>query len=357
MVRYNKIFDTFNLDGILIANNFNVKYVSGYSADYCFVLITKNAKFYFTDGRFTIEAKRDLDKSFQVVEINPSTAEEIIRNVICENKIESIGFDSDLNHYDYLFVVNNLLKDIKKVDITKDIESLRAIKSKFEIECITKAQRIAEKSLEQVKCEIKEGMTELELCAKLEYYMKINGSSKPSFDTIVAFGENTAIAHAKPSERKLKVGDVILIDFGATYNGYCSDMTRTFVFGECSEEIEKLYNIVLGTNEIAINCIRSGIPPREADRVARNYLGLHRLESYFNHSLGHGVGLQIHEYPTLSSRIVSDERLQDGMVITIEPGIYIEGLCGIRIEDMIVVDGANAINLTTSNKNLEIINN
>lgn len=356
MVRYNKIFDTFDLDGIFISNNFNVKYVSGYSADYCFVLITKISKYFFTDGRFTIEAKRDLPSDFQVVEINPSNAAEIIRNVIFENKIQIIGYDSDLSHYDFLFV-EKLLNGLEKIDITKEITNMRAIKSDFEIECITKAQRIAEKSLEQVKSEIKEGMTELELCAKLEYYMKINGSNKPSFDTIVAFGENSAIAHAKPSQRKLKVGDVILIDFGATYNGYCSDMTRTFVFGECSEEIEKLYNIVLGTNEIAIDCIRSGIPPREADRVARNYLDLYRLESYFNHSLGHGVGLQIHEYPTLSSRIVTDERLQDGMVITIEPGIYIEGLCGIRIEDMIVVIGANAINLTTSNKNLEIINN
>ncbi len=134
-------------------------------------------------------------------------------------------------------------------------------------------------------------------------------------------------------------------------------MTRTFVFGSVSEEIEKLYNMVLGANEIAISSMRSGIPPREVDRVARNYLDLYRMSSYFNHSLGHGVGLEIHEYPTLSSRVMTDDRLQDGMVVTIEPGIYIEGLCGIRIEDMIVVKGANAINLTTSNKNLEIINN
>ncbi len=351
------IFDNNNLDGILISNSYNVKYVSGYSADYCFVLITKNNKYFFTDGRFTIEAKRDLEKDWTVIEISSSNAKQIIKNVICDNKLSKIGFDSDLNHYDYLFVVDELLSDIQKVDITQDIIKMRAVKSKFEIECIVKAQKIAEKSLEQVKTLIKENMTELELCAELEYLMKINGSEKPSFDTIVAFGENSAIAHAKPSDRKLKVGDVILIDFGATFNGYHSDMTRTFVFGSCSEEIENLYNIVLGANEIAIDCIRSGIPPREVDRVARNYIDLHKMGYYFNHSTGHGVGLEIHEYPTLSSRIITDDRLQDGMVITIEPGIYIEGLCGIRIEDMIVVDGAKAINLTTSNKKLEIINN
>ncbi len=357
MVSYNKIFDSNNLDGILISNTFNVRYVSGYSADYAFVLITKQSKFYFTDGRFTIEANRDLSEDWRVIEITPATAEQVIKNVLADNNIKNVGFDSNISHYDYVFVTEKLLAGLKVTDITNEITALRAVKSDYEIECITKAQRIAEKSLEQVKPLIKKNMTELELCAKLEYFMKVNGSEKNAFDTIVAFGENSAIAHAKPSDRKLKVGDVILIDFGATYKGYHSDMTRTFVFGECSEEVEKLYNIVLGANEIAIDCIRSGIPPREADRVARNYLDLHRLATYFNHSLGHGVGLEIHEYPTLSSRVMTDERLQDGMVITIEPGIYIEGLCGIRIEDMIVVKGANAVNLTTSNKKLEIINN
>lgn len=356
MVKLDKLFDSYNLDGILLANNFNIKYVSGYSADYAFVLISKKGNFYFTDGRFIIEANRDLDSSFAVVEITPSTAEQVITKVIADIDIKNVGFDSDLNHYDYLFVTEKLLKNVATTDITQGIRDMRAVKSDFEIECITKAQRIAEKSLEQTKACIKEGMTELELCAILEYFMKTNGSSKPSFDTIVAFGENSAIAHAKPSDRKLKVGDVILIDFGATYNGYCSDMTRTFVFGECSEKIEQLYNAVLGANEIAIDCIRSGIPPREADRVARNYLDLFLLSPYFNHSLGHGVGLEIHEYPTLSQRIKTDDKLLDGMVVTIEPGVYIEGLCGIRIEDMIVVKGANAINLTTSNKKLEIIN-
>lgn len=357
MVSLANIFDSNNLDGILISNSYNVKYVSGYSADYCFVLITKSKKYFFTDGRFTIEAKRDLGKDWNIVEISPSTAEQIIKSVICDNKLLVVGFDSDLSHYDYLFVVDELLSDVKKVDITSSIIKLRAVKNDYEIDCIAKAQQIAEKSLEQVKPLIKENMTELELCAELEYLMKINGSEKPSFDTIVAFGENSAIAHANPSSRKLKIGDVILIDFGATYKGYHSDMTRTFVFGNCSEEIENLYNIVLGANEIAIDCIRSGIPPREVDRVARNYIDLHKMGFYFNHSTGHGVGLEIHEYPTLSSRVTTDDRLQDGMVVTIEPGIYIEGLCGIRIEDMIVVKGAKAINLTTSNKKLEIINN
>lgn len=357
MVCLNKIFDDYSLDGILISNAFNVKYVSRYSADYCYVLITKKDKYFFTDGRFVIEANRDLEKSWIVVEIKPNNAEQIIKNVVASDGLKSIGYDSDLLHNEYLFVTQKLLAEVQKVDITSDILKMRAVKSDFEIEAITKAQRIAEKSLEQVKGDIKEGMTELELCAKLEYYMKVNGSLNPSFDTIVAFGENAAIAHAKPSERKLKRGDVILIDFGATYAGYCSDMTRTFVFGECSEEIEKLYNAVLGANEIAIDCMRSGIPPREADRVARNYLDVNGLAECFNHSLGHGVGLEIHEYPSLSPNITSDDRLCDGMVVTIEPGVYIEGFCGIRIEDMIVVNGSRAINLTTSNKKLEIINN
>lgn len=362
------IFSNHNLNAVIIANPYNVKFLSGFLADYCYIMITPKNKFYFTDGRFIIEANRDLTNDWEVIEIAPHNAEGVIKsyieklNIDCSDNRKSqtkinIGFDSDLSYYEYSFIHDKLLSDYNCVDITDDLVKARAIKSDIEIENITKAQRIAEKSLEQVKAYIKEGISELELCARLEFLMKINGSIKPSFDTIVAFGENSAIAHAKPSDRKLKKGDVILIDFGATYKGYCSDMTRTFVFGECSEEIENIYNIVLGANEIAISAMRSGIPPREADRVARNFIDLHGYGECFIHSLGHGVGLEIHEYPRLSSNNLSDERLLDNMVITIEPGIYIEGKFGIRIEDMIVVKGAKAVNLTTSNKNLEIINN
>lgn len=357
MTRIDDVFLRYELDAVLISNAFNVKYVCGYVADYCYALIARNAKYFFTDGRFTIEANRDLESDWNVVEIKPTSAAGVIGQVISDLKLNKVGYDGNLMHSEYLFVVGQLLADVQKVDITDWLTDCRAIKSEYEIEQITKAQRIAEKSLQQLKSEIREGMTELELCARLEYLMKVNGSVRPSFDTIVAFGENSAIAHAKPGNRQLKYGDVILIDFGATYNGYCSDMTRTFVFGGCSEEFEQIYNAVLGANEIAISCIRSGIPLREADRVARNYLDLHNLAPYFTHSLGHGVGLQIHEYPSLSPNDTTDNRLQDGMVVTIEPGVYFEGRFGIRIEDMIVVRGANCINLTTSDKNLEIINN
>ena len=185
--------------------------------------------------------------------------------------------------------------------------------------------------------------------------MKIGGADTLSFDTIVAFGENSAIPHAKPSDRKLKVGDIILIDFGAKCDGYCSDMTRCFVFGECSDAIKRIYNCVLGANEIAIASIRSGMPYAEADRIARNYIIGFGYGECFTHSLGHGVGVDIHEAPYLSSKCNSSEVLIDNMVVTVEPGIYIEGLGGIRIEDMIVVSGARAINLTTSHKKLVIM--
>lgn len=346
-----------NLQAVVISNPYNVKFASGFLADYCYLVVGENAKYYFTDGRFIIESHKELSSDWQVVEITTTNAEQKIREVLFEIGAKNVGFDSDISHSDYIFVHDKVLKDFASVDVTDFFVKTRAVKSQYEIDCILKAQQIAEKSLEQVKKQIVEGMTELELCAKLEYLMKINGSLKPSFDTIVAFGENTAIAHAKPSSRKLKKGDAILIDFGATYNGYCSDMTRTFVFEECSKEFEQIYNIVLGANEIAISAMRSGIPPREADRVARNFIDLHGYADCFIHSLGHGVGLEIHEYPRLSVNDLSDDRLLENMVVTIEPGIYLEGKFGVRIEDMIVVKETKALNLTTSNKKLEIIKN
>ncbi len=355
MNKYRKLIDRLNVDAVLNAAPSNVRYSTGFLADYCYALTTRTAQYYFTDGRFIIEAKRDLSDDWIVVEITPATSSKVISSVLCENNINKIAFDSDVMHSEYLFI-KHLLLPFECYDASKEMAKIRSIKSNAEIDKIKKSQNIAELALDNLKQYIKLGVSERELAARLEYIMKIGGADALSFDTIVAFGENSAIAHAKPSDRKLKVGDIILIDFGAKCDGYCSDMTRCFVFGECSDAIKRIYNCVLGANEIAIASIRSGMPYAEADRIARNYIIGFGYGECFTHSLGHGVGVDIHEAPYLSSKCNSSEVLIDNMVVTVEPGIYIEGLGGIRIEDMIVVSGARAINLTTSHKKLEIIN-
>lgn len=355
MNKFAELTSKFNVDAIITIAPSNIRYSTGYLADYCYAVTTRIAQYYLTDGRFTIEANRDLSSDWEVVEISPATATKIITDILLNDKVSKIAFDSDVKHSEYLFI-ERLLSSFDSTDVTIEMSKIRSIKTASEIKLIVKAQRIAENALVELKRYIKQGVSEREIAARLDYIMRINGSDGVSFDTIVAFGENSAIAHAKPSDRQLKRGDIILIDFGAKCNGYCSDMTRCFVFGECSEYIERMYNCVLGANEIAIGAIRSGMPCAEADRVARNYINVFGYGESFTHSLGHGVGVDIHEAPYLSSRAARSEVLEDNMVVTVEPGIYIEGLGGIRIEDMIVVRGAIATNLTTSNKKLEIIN-
>ena len=355
MNKFRKLIDKLNVDALISSAPSNVRYSTGYLADYCYAITTRSSQYYFTDGRFTIEANRDLSPDWNVITITPVDSSKAITDILHQNNVKKIAYDSNIMHSEYVFI-KHLLSSFESVDVTDDIANIRAVKSVKEIESITIAQRIAEKSLDELKKHFLSGVTERELAARLEFLMRMNGADTVSFDSIVAFGENSAIAHAKPSDRKLKHGDIILIDFGAKLNGYCSDMTRCFVFGECNEYIRRMYNCVLGANEIAIGAIRSGMPCAEADRVARNYINAFGYGDSFTHSLGHGVGVDIHEQPYLSSRADDGQILQDNMVVTVEPGIYIEGLGGIRIEDMIVVSGAIAVNLTASNKKLEIIN-
>lgn len=343
-----------NLDALLVSAPSNIKYATGYLADYCYVLVTKDRQYYFTDGRFTIEATRDLSDDWTVVEITTNTAQVMISSQLTERGLR-VGYDSDIMHSDYLFV-QRVLEHYESVDITDSITKLRETKNETEIECIISAQRIAEKSLEELKPYMTQGVSERELCAKLDYLMRVNGADNISFDTIVAFGENSAIAHAKPSDRQLKVGDIILIDFGCKVNGYCSDMTRCFVFGEASDKVKDMYDAVLDANKLSIDKARAGMTGAELDKVARDYLNSRGYEGVFTHSLGHGVGIDIHESPNLSPRAVG-KVLEENAVVTIEPGVYIEGLGGIRIEDMIVIKEDGCVNLTTSNKKLEIINN
>ena len=355
MNKFAELLSKHNVDAIITIAPSNIRYSTGYLADYCYAITTRVSQYYCTDGRFTIEAKRDLSSDWEVVEITPATATRVITSILSADKVGRVAYDSDVMHSEYLFI-ERLLTSFESIDITITMTKSRSVKTASEISLIVKAQRIAEKSLVELKTYIKEGVSEREIAARLDYIMRINGSDGVSFDTIVAFGENSAIAHAKPSDRQLKHGDIILIDFGAKCEGYCSDMTRCFVFGECSEYIRRIYKCVLGANEIAIGAIRSGMPCAEADRIARNYIEVFGYGESFTHSLGHGVGVDIHEAPYLSSRADRSDVLEDNMLVTIEPGIYVEGLGGIRIEDMIVVRGAIAVNLTTSNKKLEIIN-
>lgn len=355
MNRFKELPKEMGLDAVCILGDSNTRYATGYLADYRYIVITLNRYYYLTDGRFTIEGRKFLSEDWEIIEINRLNAFQKINELLKSENAINIGYDGDISYYEFL-TFSKGMEQYNLTDINNEMLKRRVKKNKDEIDNITMAQRIAERSLEELKPYFKAGVTEKEICARLEYIMRKNGSEGVSFDTIVAFGENSAMAHAKPSERELRVGDTMLFDFGATKNGYHSDMTRTFVYGECSDILADMYNAVLEANIKTINCIKSGINVTELDKIARDTLKLYDLDKLFTHSTGHGVGVDIHEEPYISAIGGEYLTLDDGMVITVEPGVYVEGLCGIRIEDMIVVRDDGYCNLTTSDKKLDIIN-
>ncbi len=243
----------------------------------------------------------------------------------------------------------------KLCDCTAELEDAMAVKDEEELSLIKDACRVAEDALAETLKAIKEGMTEQEFAAELEYRMRLLGAEKPSFDTIVAFGKNSSVPHHETGETKLCFGDVLLVDFGAKVGGYCSDCTRTYLFGDDQkhEDFKKTYEIVLQSHMEAKEKIASGMTGREADKIARDYLEKYDLSKFFTHSLGHGMGINIHEAPYLSPS--SKHVLRDGMVFSNEPGVYFEGSYGIRIEDTELLTGGKCQNLTYSDKNLIIL--
>lgn len=233
--------------------------------------------------------------------------------------------------------------------LSKAIEKMRGQKSPDEIEKIKKAQEIAEEAFENLLNHICEGKTERELALLLDGFMLKNGAEAISFDTIALSGANTSLPHGVPSDREIRKGDFLLFDFGAVYDGYHSDMTRTVCLGNPSEEMQKVYDIVLKAQLEALNAAKAGMKCSELDKIARDIISNAGYGENFGHSLGHGVGLEIHEFPTASPK--SETVLEENMVVTVEPGIYLPGKFGVRIEDFAVITGDGCINLTNTSKN------
>jgi len=228
----------------------------------------------------------------------------------------------------------------------------RVIKYPWEIKKIETAQRIAERAFHKLTTKLKVGMTEKQVAAVLNYYLLELGADGIAFETIAASGKNSSVPHSSPTDKPLEDGDFLIVDFGAVIDGYHSDMTRTVVIGRPSDTMKRVYDAVKSANEDAMRAVRSDISGKLVDSVARATLEAWGYESYFGHGLGHGLGLEIHEKPSLSIKSKSNLTLQENMVLTIEPGVYIPGKFGVRIEDMVVVTKNSCINLTKAPKNL-----
>jgi len=331
------------VEAVLISSAHNLQYFTGFTGGEGYALIAPDKKILYVDGRYTVQARIQA-KEFEIVEYSGNVFSEIEKN-----KFNSYGFEDSYVSYATYNRMNDAV-NARFVGVSDKLESLRCIKTSAETNNIQNAEQIGDNAFKHILGFIKEGVTEKELACEIEFYMRKKGAEKTSFDTIVAFGERAALPHAYPTDRKLKKGDFILMDFGCVYNGYCGDMTRTVCFGNATQRQKEIYNLVLKAQLDSLEMIKSGISSKSVDAVARNIFKEAGYEKYFNHSLGHGTGLLIHELPNLSPR--SEAVLCEGNVVTVEPGLYFENEFGVRIEDLVVVTNEGYYNLTNSPKEL-----
>lgn len=334
-------------EAYLITSPQSLRYYTGFCGGEGIAVCGKGFKVLITDSRYT-EAAANEAKGFEIVEKTPyySAACEILR----QKGVRCVFFEDEaMSVCEYQGFCKELGEDTL-CGASKKIEEKRAVKELWETELVKKAEQIAVSAFEHILSCLKPGVSEIEIAAELEYFMKKNGAEKPSFDTIVLSGKKTSMPHGVPSEKKLEYGDFVTMDFGCVYNGYCSDMTRTVVLGKASEEQKKVYETVLKAQTEGINMICAGAKTSAVDKTARDIIKNAGFGEYFGHALGHGVGLKIHEAPSLSPK--SQEVLRENMLVTCEPGIYIPQKFGVRIEDLLCVKHGGAENFTLCDKKL-----
>jgi Xaa-Pro aminopeptidase len=339
------------LDAGYITKRENYIYLSGFTGSSAFLLITQNEAVLITDSRYAEQAEMQCP-AYKIVVYTASLLEEINRLIISLGIIR-LGFEeTDLSFADYSRYSNKLIcKEFIPMDSI--IEKLRMVKDSVELDIIKNAVEIADKAFEHILPFVRPGITEIDIAAELEHEMKRLGAKGPSFDTIAASGLRSSMPHGVASEKTIEKGDCITFDFGALYKEYCSDMTRTVFVGEPSPEMRKIYNTVLSAQLKAIEGAKAGLRGKDVDKIARDFIADNGYGDYFGHGLGHSVGLEIHESPRFSKSC--DDVLEDNMVITVEPGIYIPGLGGVRIEDIILINGNQPLILTSSTKDIIIL--
>lgn len=342
MNKYNELLDNAKVDVLWISNEYNKRYITGFTGTTSEVFITKDQIFILTDGRYKTQVAEQVKDGVEIlITDTPKSYLENTKEFLKPYKV--VGVESE--HVSYA-MFNKLSEqtDTEVVGVVGTIEGLRARKDENEMELMRKAYQITDDCYKYVYENIKPGMSEIEIQVMIESYHILNGGESICH-TIVATGENAAKPHAVPSERKVTEGDIITLDIGVFYKGYCSDMTRTFFLGEAKdEELIKIHGIVLEANRLQTEAIKAGVVCKDIDTIGRDYIASQGYGDKFIHGTGHGMGLEVHEEPYVAIGV--DTVLEVGNVITIEPGIYIEGLGGVRIENDILVkeDGYEILN-------------
>ncbi|MBA2873432.1 Xaa-Pro dipeptidase [Thermaerobacillus caldiproteolyticus] len=340
-------FDEYGIDGMLITNGYNRRYMTGFTGTAGVAVIGKTNAVFITDFRYVEQASKQVE-GYEIVQHTGLIIEEVAKQVARLN-IQKLGFEQeDLSYAMFKAYEKDVQAEL--VPVSHVIEKLRLIKSESEIKILKEAAEIADAAFQHILHFIRPGVTEIEVANELEFFMRKQGATSSSFDIIVASGYRSALPHGVATDKVIEKGELVTLDFGAYYKGYCSDITRTVAVGEISDELKKIYDIVLQAQLRGMTGIKPGMTGREADALTRDYITEQGYGDYFGHSTGHGIGLEVHEGPALSAR--SNVVLEPGMVVTVEPGIYIAGLGGVRIEDDTVVTKDGNESLTHSPKEL-----
>jgi Xaa-Pro aminopeptidase len=343
-------FQDKNVDGILITSGYNRRYMTGFTGTAGVAILSAEQAVFITDFRYVEQATKQLE-GYEVVQHKASLLDEIA-NQVERLGIKKLGFEEDHVSFSTFRSYREAIK-ADLVPLSGVIEKLRLIKTDSEIKILKEAAEIADAAFTHILTFIRPGKTELEVSNELEFFMRKQGAASSSFDIIVASGYRSALPHGVASEKVIETGDFVTLDFGAYYKGYCSDITRTLAVGQPSDELKNIYNTVLEAQLRGMAGIKPGMTGKEADALTRDYITEKGYGEYFGHSTGHGIGLEVHEGPGLS--VKSDMKLEPGMVVTVEPGIYIAGLGGVRIEDDTVVTKGGNESLTHSTKELIIL--
>ena len=320
------------LDSFLVTNETNVSYLSGFTGDDSVLLITPDSQFFLTDSRYTEEAK-DSVKGFVILEVT-SSIYDAINTILRRNRIRRMGFESMSLPFDVVKRLEGRLTGVKLPPVNNIVEGLRSIKDKEEIRSIKRSVSLTKKVLKTIVGSIRPGLSEKYLSDRIECEF-INRGARVSFQVIVSCGKNCSKPHARPTCKVISKDDVLMIDIGCKLGFYNSDITRMVLMGKISAKIKEIYNIVRIAQEKAISEIRPGRKIADVDSAGRNYITEKGYGKFFGHSIGHGVGMEVHEEPSVSRR--NSDILKPGMVFTVEPAIYIPKFGGVRIEDMVLV--------------------
>ncbi len=346
----NSLFNNI-IDCYLLINEDNRQYFSGLRTSFGGVILNKKAKYYITDFRYEYAAKEALN-GWELKFVKYSEFYDTVKAILHSLGAKTVGFEDQSLTYSEFQNLKEALNGFELIPCSDIVDTCRMVKSEEEIKLIKISQEITEKALCATLERIKPKMSERDVCAEIIYNMYLNGADGLSFEPIVAMGVNTYKPHHSYSDYRLDKDDFITLDIGCKYKGYCSDMTRTVTLGEPDKKLIEIYNIVKKAQEYALSSIKAGMTGHEADSFAREYITANGYGKEFGHGLGHSVGLFIHENPRLG--VGSKTVLKENMVVTVEPGIYIQGLGGVRIEDMIVVKKDGNINLTNFSKDMKI---